>query len=264
MLVDSHCHLDLIDAALGGIEQLLKNAAERGVDHFLCVCVGLENAATVRTLAEQHRQIFASAGVHPNEVANAAISADELLTLASPDQVVAVGETGLDYFRGDNVRQQQEQLAIHTGVARELGKPLIIHMRDAAADTLELLERERASEVGGVMHCYVEDGESAKRAMDMGFMISFSGIVTFRSATNLQAVAKDIPLESLLVETDSPWLAPTPWRGKTNQPAYVRDVAEFVANLKAISLEELAAATTDNFFRLFEQANRTAGQTSTP
>jgi len=254
MLVDSHCHLDLIDDHLGGVEQLLANAAERDISHFLCVCVGLENADTVRALAEQHSNVFASAGIHPNHVVDESIDSEQLLTLAAPSAVVAVGETGLDYFRSDNARQQQEQLAIHVGVARELKKPLIIHMRDAADDTLALLRRERASEVGGVMHCYVEDLESARMAIDMGFMISFSGIVTFRSATDLQQVAAQIPSESLLVETDSPWLAPVPWRGKTNQPAYVRDVAEFLAELREETLEELAANTTRNFFRLFSLA----------
>jgi TatD DNase family protein len=254
MLVDSHCHLDLIDDRLGGVEQLLANAAERDISHFLCVCVGLENANTVRALAEQYNNVFASAGIHPNHVVEESITSDQLLTLAAPPAVVAVGETGLDYFRSDNGKQQQEQLAMHVGVARELRKPLIIHMRDAAEDTLALLKRERASEVGGVMHCYVEDLESARKAIDMGFMISFSGIVTFRSAADLQQVAVQIPSESLLVETDSPWLAPVPWRGKTNQPAYVRDVAEFLAELREETLEELAANTTRNFFRLFSLA----------
>ncbi|RLA09689.1 MAG: DNAase [Gammaproteobacteria bacterium] len=256
MFVDSHCHLDLVDAELGGVNQLLASAAERDIHHFLCVCVGLANADTVRELAEQYDNVFASAGVHPNEVANTEISAEHLLALAAADAVVAVGETGLDYYRSDNAEQQRDQLAIHVGVARELKKPLIIHMRDAAADTLAVLDRERASEIGGVMHCYVEDIDSAKRAIDMGFMISFSGIVTFRSAADLQQVARQIPVESLLVETDSPWLAPVPWRGKTNQPAYVRDVAEFVAELRDMSVQELAEVTTDNFFRLFSLARR--------
>ena len=256
MLVDSHCHLDLIDAELGDAGQLLANAADRDVHHFLCVSVGLENAVTVRALAEKHACVFASAGIHPNEVANTPVTTEQLLTLAAPDTVVAVGETGLDYFRSDNGAQQREQLAIHVGVARELQKPLIIHMRDAAEDTLAVLQRQRASDIGGVMHCYVEDLDSARKAMEMGFMISFSGIVTFRSATDLQAVARQIPAESLLVETDSPWLAPTPWRGKTNQPAYVRDVAEFLANLRDVSVQDLAEVTTNNFFRLFSLAQR--------
>lgn len=256
MLVDSHCHLDLIDSALGDIDQLLTNAADRDVGHFLCVSVGLENADRVRTLAEQHDNVFASAGIHPNEVANRSVNADQLLALGAHDAVVAIGETGLDYFRSQNAEQQREQLAIHVGVARELRKPLIIHMRDAAEDTLAVLAGERADEIGGVMHCYVEDLESAKKAIDLGFMISFSGIVTFRSATDLQEVARQIPAQSLLVETDSPWLAPVPWRGKTNQPAYVRDVAQYLADLREVSLEELASTTTDNFFRLFSLAQR--------
>jgi len=256
MLVDSHCHLDLIDAELGDVEQLLANAAERQIHHLLCVSVGLENAGTVRALAERYDNVFASAGIHPNEVANTPITAEQLLELSAHEAVVAIGETGLDYYRSDNAVQQREQLAVHIGVARELSKPLIIHMRDSAEDTLAVLADEKASEVGGVMHCYVEDIDSAKKAIDMGFMISFSGIVTFRNAANLQQVAQQIPAESLLVETDAPWLAPVPWRGKTNQPAYVRDVAEFMAELREISLQELAQVTTDNFFRLFSHARR--------
>ena len=259
MLVDSHCHLDLIDPELGDIGQLLANAADRDIGHFLCVSVGLDNADRVRALAEQYDNVFASAGIHPNEVANRSISADQLLALGVHDAVVAIGETGLDYYRSDNTEQQRQQLAIHVGVARELRKPLIIHMRDAAEDTLAVLAAEHADDIGGVMHCYVEDLESAKKAIDLGFMISFSGIVTFRSATNLQEVARQIPPQSLLVETDSPWLAPVPWRGRTNQPAYVRDVAQYLADLREVSLEELASTTTGNFFRLFSLAQRCAG-----
>ncbi|MBL4622169.1 MAG: TatD family hydrolase, partial [Immundisolibacteraceae bacterium] len=182
----------------------------------------------------------------------------QLLALASVDEVVAIGETGLDYFRSDNGQQQQQQMALHVGVARELGKPLIIHMRDAAEDTLTLLENEKADQVGGVMHCFVDDIVSAKRAMDLGFMISFSGIVTFKSAKDLQQVACQIPADCLLVETDSPWLAPVPWRGKTNQPAYVHDVAHHLAALRQEEFEDLSKSTSDNFFRLFKFAQRDA------
>lgn len=258
MLVDSHCHLDLIDPELGGVDHLLAEARLRDVGHFLCVSVGLENVGRVREIASQHPNVFASAGIHPNGVAEQQISAEQLLGLASFDEVVAIGETGLDYFRSDNAQQQQQQMALHVGVARELGKPLIIHMRDAAEDTLTLLENEKADQVGGVMHCFVDDMVSAQRAMDLGFMISFSGIVTFKSAKALQQVARQIPTGSLLVETDSPWLAPVPWRGKTNQPAYVHDVASYLAELRQEGFDELSKSTSDNFFRLFKFAQRDA------
>ena len=256
MLVDSHCHLDLIDPALGGVEHLLSEAKQRDVGHFLCVSVGLENIERVREIAVQYPNVFASAGVHPNGVAEQSVSAEQLLALASFDEVVAIGETGLDYFRSDNADQQQQQMKLHVGVARELGKPLIIHMRDAAEDTLTLLENEKADQAGGVMHCFVDDIVSAKRAIDLGFMISFSGIVTFKSARDLQQVARQIPADSLLVETDSPWLAPVPWRGKTNQPAYVHDVACYLAELRDEGFDDLAKSTSDNFFRLFKFARR--------
>lgn len=251
MLVDSHCHLDLIDPELGSIDQLLDDAAERGVDYFLVVSVDLNNVDRVREIADQRANVFASAGVHPNEVAERPVEYPQLAERVQHPSVIAVGETGLDYFRSENQALQQQQFALHVGVARECGKPLIIHCRDAAADTLELLRREKADQVGGIMHCFVEDLETAKQAIDLGFMVSFSGIVTFKSATQLQQVARKLPLDALLVETDSPWLAPVPWRGKTNQPAYVRDVAEYVAGLREMTVEELAAATTANFFRLF-------------
>ncbi len=256
MLVDSHCHLDLIDPALGGVDHLLSEAKLLDVGHFLCVSVGLDNVERVREIAVEHPNVFASAGVHPNGVAEQQVSAEQLLELASFDEVVAIGETGLDYFRSENRAQQQQQMAIHIGVARELGKPLIIHMRDAAEDTLALLEKEQADQAGGVMHCFVDDMVSAQRAMDLGFMISFSGIVTFKSAKELQQVARQIPADSLLVETDSPWLAPVPWRGKTNQPAYVHHVAHYLAELREQGFEELVNSTSDNFFRLFKFANR--------
>lgn len=255
MLVDSHCHLDLLDLEQcgGSLDAVLENARAAGVGHFLCISVNPGNVDTVRAIAEGHPQVSASAGVHPNEEKGPhEVTMDDLLAWADHPEVVAIGETGLDYFRSEgDLEWQRDRFRRHIRAARETGKPLIIHCRQAAADTMRLLREENAHEVGGVMHCFAEDLETAKRSMDLGFMISFSGIVTFKNAVELKHVAREVPLDAMLVETDSPWLAPTPHRGKTNQPAYTRHVAESVAALRNIGLEELATATTDNFFRLF-------------
>ncbi|MDZ7754270.1 MAG: TatD family hydrolase [Gammaproteobacteria bacterium] len=255
MLVDSHCHLDLLDLEQcgGSLDAVLENASAAGIEHLLCISVNRGNVATVRAIAERYPQVSASAGIHPNEESGPDdVSVDDLLAWADHPEVVAIGETGLDYFRSEgDLEWQRDRFRRHIRAARETGKPLIIHCRQAAADTLRLLKEENAYEVGGVMHCFAEDLDTAKQSMDLGFMISFSGIVTFKNARELQAVAQEVPLDAMLVETDSPWLAPTPHRGKTNQPAYTRHVAETVASLRGIGLDELAAATTDNFFRLF-------------
>lgn len=255
MLVDSHCHLDLLDLERcgGSLDTVLDTARAAGIEHFLCISVNRGNVATVRSIAERYPQVSASAGVHPNEESGPREpTLEELLAWADHPEVVAIGETGLDYFRSEgDLEWQRHRFRRHIRAARETGKPLIIHCRQAATDTLRLLREEKAHEVGGVMHCFAEDIETAKQSMDLGFMISFSGIVTFKNAAELQEVAREVPLDAMLVETDSPWLAPTPHRGKTNQPAYTRHVAETVAALRGIELEQLAAATTANFFRLF-------------
>ena len=259
MLVDSHCHLDRLDLTPydGRLDGALAQAREAGVTHMLCVCIDLDHFQDVLKPAKQHQNIFASVGVHPNEKLDAEPDVATLVELAADDRVVAIGETGLDYFRSEgDLEWQRDRFRTHIAAARQTGKPLIIHMRDATDDTLQVMQAEAAGEAGGVMHCFVEDWETAKRAMDLNFHISFSGIVTFKNAEALKEVARKMPLEKMLVETDSPYLAPVPYRGKSNQPAYVRYVAEHIAELRDIPVEEVCEATTENFFRLFASANR--------
>ncbi len=259
MLVDSHCHLDRLDLTPydGKLEGALQNAREHGVGHMLCVCIDLEHLEDVLTPARQYDFVTASVGVHPNEHEGEEPDCDRLVALAQDEQVVAIGETGLDYFRSEgDLEWQRERFRQHIAAAKQTAKPLIIHMRDATVDTLKILKEENAAEAGGVMHCFVEDWNTAKAAMDMNFHISFSGIVTFNSARELQDVARKMPLDRMLVETDAPYLAPVPYRGKSNQPAYVRYVAEKIAELRNTDVESIAAATTDNYFKLFSTARR--------
>ena len=223
--------------------------------HALCVSVNLESFPEVLAIAERFPNIFASAGVHPDDRSGEEPDIDRLIGLAGHPKVVAIGETGLDYYRVEgDTEWQRQRFRTHIRAARQTGKPLIVHTRASAEDTLRVMREEKASEIGGVMHCFTETADVARRAMDMNFMISFSGIVTFKSAIALKDVARDVPLGSMLIETDSPYLAPVPYRGKTNQPAYVRFVAEEIARLKGISIESVAAATTANFFKLFKGA----------
>ena len=254
MLVDSHCHLDFPDLAVN-LDELLANMRDNEVGHALCVSVNLQDFPRVLALAEAHPNLFASVGVHPDYENLVEPQAAQLATLACHPRVVAIGETGLDYFRlkGD-LEWQRERFRQHIRAARLCGKPLIIHTREAAADTLRILAEEGADSVGGVMHCFTESWEVAQQAMEMNFYISFSGIVTFKTATNLKDIAKRMPLERMLVETDSPYLAPVPHRGKINQPAFVRHVAEEIAALRGITVNEVDAATTRNFFKLFKVA----------
>lgn len=258
MLVDSHCHLDQVHEALHqSSAELIAAAKAQAVNHLLCVCIDMSNFPAVLQLAHEFDNVSASVGVHPatEYLAEAEISAAQLIEYAQDEKIVAIGETGLDYFhhKGD-MTWQQNRFRAHIAAAKETGKPLIIHMRDAKEDTLAILAEEDAGSVGGVMHCFVEDWETAEQAMALGFYISFSGIVTFKSAKVLQDVAKRMPLDRMLVETDAPYLAPMPYRGKTNRPAYVRHVAEFIADLREERFEQIAQATTDNFFRLFQHA----------
>ncbi len=257
MLVDSHCHLTLLDLNKygGSLDTVLIAAKEQGVGYFLCVSVDFETFPAILKLAQTHEAVFASVGVHPNTPADCSLSVERLAELAQLPKVVAIGETGLDYFRSHgDLEWQRQRFRQHIAAAREVCKPLIIHSREAAEDVLRILAEEGAAEAGGVMHCFVEDWATAQKAMDLNFYISFSGIVTFRNAKTVQEAAKRVPLDRLLVETDSPYLAPVPYRGKDNEPAYVRYVAEYIAGLKGISLNELAEATTENFFRLFKHA----------
>lgn len=250
MLVDSHCHLNFPELA-ENLEAILISMEANEVGAALCVAVNIEDFPQLRQLAETHSQLYASVGVHPDYVVNEP-SVAELVKLADHPKVVAIGETGLDYFRlkGD-LEWQRERFRTHIRAARQTGKPLIIHTREAALDTLRIMREEGAEHAGGVMHCFTESLEVAREAMDMNFFISFSGIVTFKSAAALKAVAREVPLERMLIETDSPYLAPVPHRGKTNQPAYVRHVAEEIASLRGVSFDAVAKATTENFSRLF-------------
>jgi TatD DNase family protein len=257
MLVDSHCHLDLLDLPSfpGGLDGVLDAARAQGVTRFLCVSINLEHYPHMHALVERRAGVSVSVGVHPNERGGYEPTADELVALASRNGVVAIGETGLDYFRSEgDLEWQRERFRTHIRAAKKSGKPLIVHSRDAAEDTLKILREEGAGEAGGVMHCFTGDREIASRAMDLNFHISFSGIVTFKSAQELMEVARRMPLERMLVETDCPYLAPVPHRGKPNQPAYVRYVAEHIAVLRGESYEQIAAATTQNFLTLFNPA----------
>ena len=259
-LVDSHCHLDFEDFQ-GRVPEVLAEMQSAGVSHALCVSVTLEDFPAVLALAEAHPNLFASVGVHPDYPDAGTVSPDDLVRLAGHPKVVAIGETGLDYYRlqGD-LAWQRERFRAHIRAARECGKPLIIHTRAAADDTLRIMREEGAHEVGGVMHCFTESREVADAAVDLGFHISFSGILTFRNAAELRDVARVVPLTRILVETDSPYLAPSPYRGKRNQPAYVRYVAEELARVREIDFEVAAEATSSNFFRLFQINNDVVGK----
>ena len=254
MLADSHCHLDLLNLAAypDGVAGVLEAARLQGVTRFLCVSINLEHYPRMQALVGPHESVSVSVGVHPNERGGYEPTADELAALAAGDAAVAIGETGLDYFRSEgDLEWQRERFRTHIRAARAAAKPLIVHSREAPEDTLAILREEGASETGGVMHCFTGDWEMARKAMDLNFHISFSGIVTFRSAQQLMEVARRVPLERMLVETDCPYLAPVPHRGKPNQPAYVRYVAEQIARLRGESFERIAEATTRNFLSLF-------------
>jgi len=254
MLVDSHCHLDRLDLAPfgGSIDGVLAAAQAQDIGHFLCVSINLEDYPAMLEIAESHAQVSASVGLHPNEQGGHDPDSDELVRHAQHPKVIAIGETGLDYFRSEgDLEWQRDRFRRHIAAARQAGKPLIIHSRDARDDTLRILAEESAADVGGVMHCFTGDWDMAKHAMDLNFHISFSGIVTFKSARELQEVAAKMPEERMLVETDSPYLAPVPHRGKPNHPALVRHVAEFVAQLRGETCEQVAEVTTRNFISLF-------------
>jgi len=251
-IVDSHCHINF-DELAQRLPEILENARRNDVSHMLCVSVNLEDFPQVKRLADEYQHIFASVGVHPCYEDVKEPSIDELVEIAQDSNIVAIGETGLDYFRieDQDMTWQRDRFVRHITAAKEVDKPLIIHTRNAADDTMRILKEEGANECRGVMHCFAEDWSVAKKALDLGFYISFSGIVTFKSATNVQEVARKCPIDRVLVETDSPYLAPVPLRGKLNEPAYVRHTAQYVADLKEVSLEFLAETTTGNFFELF-------------
>ena len=255
MFIDSHCHLDFPEL-LADQDAILKLMRENNVTHALTISTTLKSFPAVRAVAEANANMWCSAGVHPDEqVDDHEPTVEELLAMAAHPKVVAIGETGLDYFRlQEPLDWQRERFRIHIRAAKDCQKPLVIHTRNAHEDTLRLMREEGAAEAGGVMHCFTETQAVADAAMAMNFYISFSGIVTFKSAKDLKEVAKHVPLNRMLIETDSPYLAPMPYRGKMNQPGYVKHVAEHIAELRGISVEEVAAATTENFFRLFKDA----------
>ncbi len=253
MFIDSHCHINFPELA-DKMDEVLATMRANDVTSALCVSVELPKLPEILALAEQHDNIYASVGVHPDYELMEEPTQAELVRLAQHPKVVAIGETGLDYFRltGD-LEWQRNRFRTHIRAAVECGKPLIIHTRSASVDTLRLMQEEGAAKAGGVMHCFTESMEVALAAIEMNFYISFSGIVTFKKALELKEVAKNIPLERMLIETDSPYLAPVPFRGKLNQPGYVKHVAEEIAKLRGISVEEVGEATSANFRKLFLQ-----------
>ena len=256
MLVDSHCHLDFPDFA-PRLPELLGNMQANEVGCAVCIGVNLEDFPRVLALAESQPYLFATVGVHPEYTDAEEPDLERLVALAQHPKVIAIGETGLDYYwHKDKPEWQRERFRTHIRAAIACGKPLVIHTRESADDTLRILEEEGAQAVGGVMHCFTESWEVAQRALDLGFYISFSGIVTFKNALTIKDVAQKTPLERILIETDAPYLAPVPYRGKQNQPAYVRYVAEEIARLRGVDLDVIATASTDNFFRLFTTATR--------
>jgi TatD DNase family protein len=259
MYVDSHCHLDFPEL-VAELPSLLEAMAAARVTHALCISVTLPDWPAVHALAQGHGNLYATVGVHPDNPEAQEPSIDDLVERSARPKVVAIGETGLDYYRATgDLEWQRKRFRTHIRAARRVGKPLVIHTRAAATDTLAIMREEGAAEVGGVMHCFTESWEVARGALDLGFHISMSGIVTFRNAQEIKDVARRVPLDRLLIETDSPYLAPVPFRGKRNQPAYVPHVAEEIARLRELPVEAIAAATSANFFRLFRIAPAEAG-----
>lgn len=257
MLVDSHCHLDRVDLAPygGDFARMMTACADAGVTRMLCVSIDLEHYPAMRRLVDPFPQVMVSVGEHPNHEVAEEASVERLAELASDPRVVAIGETGLDYYRSaGDLSWQQARFRTHIAAARLSGKPLIVHTREAREDTIRILAAEGADEVGGVLHCFSENWELARRGLDLGLFISFSGILTFKTADALREVARRVPLDRLLIETDSPYLAPVPYRGKPNEPRYVGYVANCLAALRGLDPVELANVASDNYRRLFKVA----------
>jgi TatD DNase family protein len=261
MLVDSHCHLDRVDLAPygGDFGRLIQATHAAGVSHLLCVSIDLESYPQMLALVEAYPEVSVSVGVHPNDRDRREPTVEDLVDLARHPKNVAIGETGLDYFHVEGDRDwQRSRFRTHIRAARTAGKPLVIHSRDAREDTIAILREEGADNVGGVMHCFTETWEMARAALDLGFYISFSGIVTFKSAGELRGVAARVPDDRILIETDSPYLAPVPYRGRPNEPRYVEKVAATIAEVRGVSAAEIAQQSTENFFRLFSAARPVA------
>lgn len=256
MFVDSHCHLDRLklDKYETGLDGAINAAKEAGVSEMLCVAIDLENIETVLACADKYDNVFASVGVHPSTDEGEEPTIQRLLTLSAHPKVIAIGETGLDYYYGEErKREQQQRFAVHLNAAKTCKKPVIVHTRDAREDTLDIIKAEGDLESSGVLHCFTENWDMAKRAIDLNYYISFSGIITFKNAEELRTVLKNVPLDRILIETDSPYLAPVPYRGKPNEPKYVPEVARCVADLKGVSLEQVAEITTNNYRKLFKR-----------
>jgi len=259
MLIDSHCHLDRInlDRYNGNLHEAIAATSERGVQQMLCISVSLDNIQTVIDIAQTHSRVVASVGVHPCDVKEGTATAEQLIQWAAQPKVVALGETGLDYhYETESKDLQHESFALHLDVGKKIGLPVVVHTREAKADTLNLIKQHGSLEHAGVLHCFTEDWEMAKAALDLNYYISISGIVTFKNAEQIRNVVRNMPLDRLLVETDSPYLAPIPYRGKPNEPKYVYEVAQFIADLRGMSLPDFAAQTTENFYRLFSKAKQ--------
>lgn len=252
MYIDSHCHLNMLAEEPGGINAMVTEATENGIEHILCIAIDKDSCAEVKAIADSYPQVTASVGIHPNVDKAEQFTVEELVAQAAHPKVIAIGETGLDYFRSEgDLEWQRDRFRVHIEAAKQTRKPLIIHTREAREDTMAILEQEDAESAGGIIHCFTENWETAKRALDIGFYVSLSGIVTFKSARELQDVAKKLPLDRILIETDAPYLAPVPHRGKTNKPVFVKHVAAFLAELRGDTVENIAATTTANFQRLF-------------
>lgn len=253
MFFDSHCHLDRIDLAEfnNDLNQLMSASAEQKVEEMVCISVNLESFDAMYEKIRPLQGVYATVGVHPDYEEVHEPDVEELVTLAARDKIVAIGETGLDYFHTEGPEWQRQRFRTHIDAALACDKPLVIHTRQAQADTLGILREHQAEKVGGVLHCFTEDWDMARKAIDMNFYISISGIVTFKQASNVREMAAHIPDDRLLIETDAPWLAPVPFRGKTNYPGHVRLVAEKLADIRGTDLETLAATTTANARRLF-------------
>ncbi|HEY7945862.1 MAG: TatD family hydrolase [Burkholderiales bacterium] len=258
MYVDSHCHIDFPELVVQ-LPAVLEAMTQNRVTHAMCIGVNLPDLPGVLALAEENPNVYASVGVHPDYEDTAEPTVDQLVALAARPKVAAIGETGLDYYRvSGDLEWQRQRFRTHIRAARSCGKPLVIHTRAAAADTLAIMRAEHAGDAGGVMHCFTESWDVAQGALELGFHISFSGIVTFKNAVALKDVARRVPLDRMLIETDAPYLAPVPHRGKLNQPAYVRYVAEEIARLRDVPVETIAGATSANFFRLIGAAGDAA------
>lgn len=254
MFFDSHCHIDLIDLKSfgGSFEQLMQQISEQKVSQMLCISIELDDFDAMQSLIKPYPNIYCSVGVHPNYAETREPDVATLLKLSKGEKVVAIGETGLDYIQDNEYEWQRDRFRVHIAAAKQAKLPLIIHTREAKIDTIDIMKQEKADDVGGVMHCFTEDWAMAKQAIDLNFYISISGIVTFKQAKNVHEMAKQIPDDRLLIETDSPWLAPAPYRGKTNYPGYVPLVAQSLAKLRGTNVEHIAEITTYNAQQLFK------------